>query len=104
MQSLLHGLCTEYGFASITEQLSAAVKNEILFATESVTGEGLPVGASRFGGMPDLPPEMAWPTFSDKSMLFLGQFRLKDVAPHDLDHKLPATGLLSANTTGITWQ
>jgi len=36
----------------------------------------LPVGASRFGGGPDLPPELPWPVVDGKKLLFLAQIDL----------------------------
>jgi uncharacterized protein YwqG len=57
--------------------------------------EPLPIGLSRLGGMPDLPAEIAWPTWEGRSLSFLGQINLANVAPYDAATPLPATGLLS---------
>src|SRR5688500_4175159 len=35
--------------------------------------DALPLGASRFGGVPDLPPEIAWPQIEGKKLMFLAQ-------------------------------
>ncbi|HEX8983473.1 MAG TPA: YwqG family protein [Ktedonobacterales bacterium] len=56
----------------------------------------LPLGASKVGGAPDLPPDAAWPATSAGQLLpFIAQLRLADVAPFDLEGDLPHTGLLS---------
>lgn len=56
----------------------------------------LPLGASKVGGAPDLPPDTAWPTTSAGQLLpFIAQIRLADVAPFDPEGDLPHTGLLS---------
>ncbi len=57
----------------------------------------LEVGASRFGGLPDLPDDVPWPTFSydDEAYLpFIMQVNLADVAVLDLERLLPETGML----------
>ncbi|MFO0547312.1 MAG: YwqG family protein [Polyangiaceae bacterium] len=56
--------------------------------------ESLPLGASRFGGHPDLPPGVAWPTRDDVPMEFVAQIRLKDLAAHDPAGLLPHQGSL----------
>src|SRR5687767_12746277 len=40
----------------------------------------MPIGASRVGGMPDLPPEIEWPTHEGKKQRLLAQISLADVA------------------------
>ncbi|HEY4243858.1 MAG TPA: YwqG family protein [Kofleriaceae bacterium] len=54
--------------------------------------DSLALGASRFGGIPDLPPGAAWPARDDVPMEFVAQVRLADVAP--LDARWPARGSL----------
>jgi len=54
----------------------------------------LPLGASRFGGLPDLPPGVEWPSRDDVPMEFVAQLRLADAAPHDPLGRLPARGSL----------
>ena len=36
-----------------------------------IDGTELPIGASRFGGVPDLPASIGWPTFEEKKLEFL---------------------------------
>jgi hypothetical protein len=49
--------------------------------------DNLPMGASRFGGVPDLPPDLAWPVFRGRKLPFLAQIDLsalpKSVLPPD---------------------
>jgi hypothetical protein len=60
------------------------------------------IGRSKLGGHPDVPADFVWPTATrtgnGKSLTaplaFLAQIRLADVARHDRDHLLPASGLL----------
>lgn len=53
------------------------------------------VGATRLGGSPDLPEGQAWPSQEDGRVEFVGQLRLEELAPFDIHHRLPPTGLLS---------
>jgi hypothetical protein len=57
------------------------------------------VGASKYGGRPDLPADVAWPTWSEKTLAypftFIGQVALEDVARLDADKLLPKAGLLA---------
>jgi uncharacterized protein YwqG len=53
------------------------------------------IGASRFGGWPDLPEGAQWPTWSGRPMAFLAQLDLADLAEVEPAVRLPATGLLS---------
>ncbi len=54
----------------------------------------LPLGASRFGGLPDLPPGAAWPERDGVPMEFIAQFRLDELAGLDPRGQLPAAGAL----------
>jgi uncharacterized protein YwqG len=51
-------------------------------------------GASRLGGVPDLPPGATWPERDGVPMEFIAQVRLADVAAAGADERLPAQGSL----------
>src|SRR5438067_2599438 len=55
----------------------------------------LPLGASRFGGGPDLPPDAGWPTLGEDPLAFLAQFNLAELSASLVCRELPASGLLS---------
>ena len=56
--------------------------------------QSLPLGHSRFGGLPDLPPSIPWPTTKDgKKLHFVGQIDLSKV-PAVPAHPLPRSGWL----------
>jgi hypothetical protein len=56
-----------------------------------------PLGASRLGGAPDLPPDVEAPD------AFLGQLNLAEVAPYLPQGVLPAAGLLSYFGNGVLY-
>lgn len=53
------------------------------------------VGATRFGGEPDLPPSMPWPTSGGRPMTFAAQLDLESLREFDAARELPQSGLLS---------
>jgi uncharacterized protein YwqG len=59
-----------------------------------VDEDTIPLGASKLGGRPDLPPDMAWPERDGKPLGFLAQFNLAEVAPYDVEKALPPSGML----------
>jgi hypothetical protein len=56
-------------------------------------------GASKYGGLPDLPADVAWPVWTSKKksypFTFVAQVAMKDVARFDKEKVLPKTGTLS---------
>jgi uncharacterized protein YwqG len=52
-------------------------------------------GASRLGGLPDLPSSTRWPHCAEKPLNFIAQIDLADTSPHDTEHLAPSDGLLS---------
>ncbi len=54
-----------------------------------------PLGASRFGGWPDLPDDTVWPMSKSRPMAFLGQINLTEAHAVEPALRLPAAGLLS---------
>lgn len=55
----------------------------------------IPAGASKLGGLPDLPSGVEWPMWRDQPMAFIAQIRLDEAALYDDEGILPATGQLS---------
>lgn len=68
----------------------AAYDPDALTALEAALAT-LPLGASRLGGVPDLPPGAAWPERDGVPMELIAQLRLADVR----DPRLPAAGSLA---------
>jgi uncharacterized protein YwqG len=52
------------------------------------------LGASRFGGWPDLPSDVKWPRWNDRPMAFLAQINLEEAVKSQPSLRLPHTGLL----------
>jgi uncharacterized protein YwqG len=52
------------------------------------------VGASRLGGLPDVPPGFSWPQIDGKPMQFLAQINCAEIPAQTVDAPFPAEGLL----------
>ena len=82
------------GLARIADELRRLAAPTVRVYIEPANEVGIPVGASKMGGRPDLPADVAWPTWHEP-MAFLAQFDLTAVAPYDREGALPPSGLLS---------
>ena len=87
---------------SIKEKLESLGKNSIQL--KIARKETYKLGATRFGGKPDVPPDFVWPTYEgesydhvvkDRPLTFLAQFNCEELAQFDKEHLLPDHGLLS---------
>ena len=77
--------------ATLRDNLTPA----IALLLEKAADENLAVGQSKIGGAPDVPHDFVWPLWKEKPLGFVAQFDLAEVAPFDLNHELPTSGLLS---------
>ena len=87
---------------SIKEKLESLGRNSIQL--KIARKETYKLGATRFGGKPDVPPDFVWPTYEgesydhvvkDRPLTFLAQFNCEELAQFDKEHLLPDHGLLS---------
>lgn len=83
------------GLGNYFARMKHRVRNAVWIDPVVTPEAEIPVGASKFGGHPDLPEGFEWPCREDgRPLLFLCQFNLTEVAPCDLDGKLPREGML----------
>jgi hypothetical protein len=80
--------------AARADALLQLLEPSIRMGVLSVEADELPLGASRFGGLPDLPQTIAWPRGAERPLALAAQLRLADVAPHDQSGLLPPSGWL----------
>ncbi len=103
-------LAADPALSRVRCELEALVRNSIrLWPTVAVDAD-IPIGTSKLGGKPDLPPDLAWPEYhvpwkprlwepalpkdGNSSVPFVAQFNLEDLAQYDVDRVLPKTGML----------
>ena len=75
-------------------QLLALARPALTFKSVKAPEKSLPVGASKFGGQPDIPPNAEWPIWTRGTLAFLAQFNLADLAGM-VCSELPDSGVLS---------
>ena len=80
--------------AELEEHLIPLLEPSIRIGVMSVRGDSLPIGASRFGGLPDVPDNFAWPIFADRPMALIAQLNLAELAPFHEGSLLPRIGSL----------
>ena len=83
------------GLARVAPRLAELAQPAIRLSARATDEQSIATGASKLGGLPDLPIGTAWPYWKGAPLAFLAQIRLEDAQQHDVAHSLPATGLLS---------
>lgn len=98
----------ENGREDLADMIQDVRRNVIPITGKAVPDEEIPIGASKSGGYPDLPPEIPYPTLSgftaefvnnterhpESAMQLAAQINLSETAPYDKDGLLPQSGML----------
>lgn len=83
------------GLTELFQEIQHYAKNSITIHVDN-DAENQKLGTSRFGGDPDLPPEIAW--FSNPEsgapLSFVTQLNFAELTALDTDKKLPSTGIM----------
>lgn len=87
-------LIRQHAPARLQEQLIALLRPAITLTATRTEDAQIPVGASKFGGAPDVPADFEWPLWNDNPLGFLAQINLEEVTAFDVDELLPKSGLL----------
>lgn len=87
----------------IKKELEKAARNSVVLNIDGKAEKR--VGATKFGGRPDIPTDFKWAYYEGADYLdetpksrplsFIAQFNLAEIAKYDTDNLLPKTGLLS---------
>lgn len=87
----------------IKKELEKSARNSIRLNIRGAAEKR--VGATKFGGRPDVPADFKWAYYEGRDYLdetpknrplsFIAQFDLSEIAGYDTDNLLPKTGLLS---------
>jgi uncharacterized protein YwqG len=95
MEDQVLSLIQKSGLPRITDDITALLRYGIRLKTRPVGDAELPLGTSKIGGVPDLPPGVDWPEWDDRPLPLIAQIRLADIASYDRSGELPQTGMLS---------
>ena len=99
----------ERGLSAYFDALAPFVKQAIRITLDAQEDRDLPLGVSKFGGLPDLPDGVQWfrTRQNDIPMSFIAQVNFAQVAPFDPEHKLPEEGMLyffyDCSPDGMPW-
>lgn len=83
------------GLAHRAEAILAVAAPCVWLDSRREEDTAIAVGASKLGGLPDLPAGAEWPEWRGNPMAFIAQIRLDEASRFDDEAILPATGLLS---------
>lgn len=90
----LQAAFTSAGLARLVKDIPYIARPAIRLTTASGDEAKIAVGASKFGGQPDLPAGVQWPTWQNLPQSFIAQIQLADAHPFDEEHLLPENGML----------
>lgn len=94
MKEKILQLINKKGLARIRDDISSLLANSIRIRTSPIKENSLPLGTSKIGGHPDLPPELEWPTWLKGPLSFIAQFNMGEVSKYDIEKILPPTRIL----------
>lgn len=80
------------GLSRIGTELAKLSKECVRMRSTPRANESVPIGTSKLGGLPDLPPGLAWPKWKTSHLTFVGQMNLAELPASEL---LPDVGILS---------
>jgi hypothetical protein len=81
--------------AADIDALMGAGRDVIALRTRNARAPDKKPGATRLGGVPDLPTGVGWPSRDGYEYDFVGQLRMEDLATLDVHSLLPHDGVLS---------
>lgn len=82
------------GLSRVLKDINFLVKDAIWLHTKLAGQYDLSIGASRIGGVPDVPPDFKWPERNGVPQSFIAQLALEEVHPYDTQGMLPERGIL----------
>ena len=105
----MESLLATHGLSGYFEKMKDAVKSSVHIELEPADDENIAIGASKMGGLPDLPKGVDWfrQELTDIPLSFICQINFAEVKPCDIQGKLPATGILyffyDCSMDGMPW-
>lgn len=78
----------------LADEIGRRIKPSIRLVAQPVGAEAVALGATRMGGVPDLPGGVAWPGRNDRPLALILQLRLSDILDLDREGVLPRSGWL----------
>ena len=89
-EDYLRDLIRQHGLQSVEERIVERAEITIALEAAPENSSAAEVGATRLGGLPDVPEGWQWP----EDLTFLAQINCAEIASHDPQGRLPPRGLL----------
>ena len=105
----IESLLTAHGLTGYYEKIVHTVRSSVRITLESAGDEQIAIGASKMGGLPDLPKTVDWfrQGHTNTPLSFICQINFAEVKPYDNEGKLPASGILyffyDCSMDGMPW-
>ncbi|MBE3561609.1 MAG: DUF1963 domain-containing protein [Ktedonobacteraceae bacterium] len=90
----IHAAFAKAGLARLVKDIDTLAKPSMRLLATPVDETSIVLGASKIGGLPDLPPGIHWPELNGVPQSFIAQIRLEEVHPYDSERLLPERGML----------
>ena len=84
----------KYSLLHKKQEILKVAASSIGIKKEAMDEKDIPIGSSKFGGLPDLPLHFAFPKYHNGYLTFLAQINLQETKPFDKNNLLPDTGIL----------
>jgi uncharacterized protein YwqG len=85
----------DLGLERLESTLDALARTAIRIHATPSSGDKIPVGKSKIGGLPEFGPSEAWPTGPNGPLNFIAQFDCAELGRFEAASVLPTAGLLS---------
>lgn len=95
MTHTLRALIWKADLAHRLDALAVLAQRCVRALSTAALDDDLPIGSTKLGGRPDLPPDVSWPGWHGHPLAFLGQLNLADLHGFTSAADLPTRGLLS---------
>jgi uncharacterized protein YwqG len=82
------------GLSRLLKDIDFIAKDSIRLYTTPAGEYDISIGASRVGGIPDVPTDFRWPERKELPQSFIAQIYLDEVHPYDTNGVLPQSGML----------
>jgi uncharacterized protein YwqG len=82
------------GLSRVLKEIDFVSKDSIRLSSTHAGEYDISIGASRIGGVPDVPPDFKWPFRNEVPQSFIAQIYLDDVHQYDTNGTLPSHGML----------
>src|SRR5215469_4968080 len=82
------------GLSRLLKDVDFLAKDSIRLHTKLAGEYEISIGASRIGGVPDVPPDFKWPERKKVPQSFIAQLYLDEVHSYDTSGTLPPSGMM----------